>query len=398
MTALISVAEARDWLLARLSPVGVEDISVAQARGRVLARDVHARLTQPPFDAAQMDGWAVRARDCKTAPTVLTRVGTVAAGYRFVGTVERGQAVRIFTGAPMPTGADAIVIQEDAEDLGETVRLTVPATAGQWIRPAGLDFAAGTVGLRSGRRLTARDIGYAAAMDHAWLTVRRRPRVAILPTGDEVVRPGDPRDGNQIVSANALALAALVEEAGGEAIQLGIAGDSPQAIAVAARQAIGCDMLVTSGGASVGAHDFVQAGLAAEGLELDFWRVALRPGKPLMVGRIGAMQVLGLPGNPVSTMVCGIIFMQPALRQLQGLDPAVPIEHLPLARALPANDGREDYLRARLVDGAVDPFPRQDSSMISVMAAADALAIRPAKAPAAAAGDWIATIRLDRPT
>ncbi|TAD92321.1 MAG: molybdopterin molybdenumtransferase MoeA [Alphaproteobacteria bacterium] len=393
---MLPVADARAALLQRLSPVGVEDVPLPVALGRVLAHDVVARLTQPPFDAASMDGWAVRSADLAGGPTTLLPIGSVAAGYRFDGTVGPGEAVRIFTGAPLPAGADAVVMQEDVRQSGEAILVPGGIAPGTFVRRAGMDFAHGVTGLRAGRRLTARDIGLAAAMDHPWLTVRRRPVVALLPTGDEVVRPGDPRGPSQIVSANALALAAMVEQAGGCVRQLGIAPDRPEAIAEAARAARGADVLVTTGGASVGAHDFVQAGLSAEGLELGFWKVALRPGKPLLVGRLGEMQVLGLPGNPVSAMVCGILFLLPAIRALLGLPPGPETDSLPLARALPANDGREEYLRARLVNGAADPFANQDSAMISVMAAADLLVIRPAHAPAIAAGTPVPVIWLDR--
>jgi molybdopterin molybdotransferase len=400
---VISVDEALGRILAGLAdrtPVAAEDILLSDGLGRVLAEDVRARVTQPPAAMSAMDGWAVRAADVATVPATLRRIGAVPAGARFDGQVGPGETVRIFTGAPVPDGADAIVIQEDADQDGDRVVVREGAATGTYIRPAGLDFVAGAVGLTAGRRLTARDIGLAAAMNHPWLRVRRRPRVAILATGDEIVRPGDPIGPNQIVSSNALALSALVRSVGGDPIMLGIAPDESAALRRMAAGAQGADLLVTTGGASVGEHDLVRSGLAADGLELDFWSIAMRPGKPLMFGRLGAVPLLGLPGNPVSSLVCGMVFLKPALEALLGLARAQePRQTARLATDLKANDRRQDYLRARLQLDADDgrqviPFAKQDSSMLSPLAQADCLVVRPPHAPAAPAGTPVEIIPL----
>ncbi len=316
---MISVEEARARLLDPLKALGAEYVSLAEAAGRVLAEDVASRRTQPPFAVSAMDGYAVRAADVARVPAELRVVGSVPAGQRHEGSVGAGEAVRIFTGAPVPDGADAIVIQEDTERRGDVVLVKEGAAKGRYIRPAGLDFRAGAIGLKAGRRLTARDVGLAAAMNRPWLLVHRRPRVAILPTGDEVVMPGDPVGPNQIVSSNALALGALVEGAGGIPVQLPIAPDDSASLQRIAEGAAGADLLVTTGGASVGEHDLVREALGQTGLTLDFWTVAMRPGKPLMVGRYGATLMIGLPGNPVSTLVCGLLFVRPAIERLLGL-------------------------------------------------------------------------------
>ncbi|MBV8165218.1 MAG: molybdopterin molybdotransferase MoeA, partial [Alphaproteobacteria bacterium] len=319
---MIPVEDALGRILAGLAkhaPLAAEDILLSEALGRVLAEDVCARVTQPPAALSAMDGWAVRAADVATVPATLTRIGSVPAGASFDGTVGPGETVRIFTGAPLPAGADTIVIQEDADQDGDRVRVREGAPKGTFVRPAGLDFTKGAVGLTAGRRLTARDVGLAAAMNHPWLRVRRRPRVAILATGDEIVRPGDPIGPNQIVSSNALALSGLVKSVGGDPIMLGIAPDETDALRRMAAGAAGMDFFVTTGGASVGDHDLVRSGLTPDGLALDFWTIAMRPGKPLMFGTLNGVPMLGLPGNPVSSMVCAIIFLKPALETLLGL-------------------------------------------------------------------------------
>lgn len=400
---MISVAEARARIVDAIAPLPPEQIPVSDSLGRVLVEDAAARRTQPPLPVSAMDGYAVRAEDVASLPAELKVVGYAPAGAAYDGTVGAGEAVRIFTGAPVPDGADTIVIQENTEtDEGsETVRVVDGAApAGRFVRPAGLDFAEGDVLIPGGREMTTRDVGLAAAMNLPWLMVRRRPRIAILPTGDEVVMPGDPVGPNQIVSSNGLALAAYVTALGGEPIDLGIAPDSEDTLRRMAAGARGADMLVTTGGASVGDHDLVQRVLGEIGLEVDFWRIAMRPGKPLMFGQIGDTPMLGLPGNPVSSMVCAVIFMGPAMNKLAGravTDPA--IEQAVLARDLGENDEREDYLRATLEpasDGGparVTPFDKQDSSMFSRLAQADALVIRPPFAPAARAGDTVDIIR-----
>ena len=394
---MIPVAEARARILAGLRPTGTEPVGLADALGRVLAEDVAARLTQPPADTSAMDGYAVRAADAVRA-AALRVVGTVPAGGAFGGTVGPGEAVRIFTGAPVPAGADAIVIQEDTERGGETVRVLAAAERGRHIRTAGLDFRAGEVRLHAGRRLTARDIGLAAAMGAAELAVRKRPRVAILCTGDELAAPGTEPGPNRIVNSNGVALAAVVTGAGGQARDLGIVGDDAGEIRRRAAKAKDADLLVTVGGASVGEHDLVQAALAEDGFEVDFWKVAMRPGKPLIAGRFGSVPMLGVPGNPVSALVCALVFVRPAIGALLGLggagDPRVPAA---LGRDLPANGARENYLRSaleRTADGGLvaTPFERQDSAMSSLLAEAGCFVVRAPSAPAAKAGEAVAVI------
>jgi molybdopterin molybdotransferase len=404
--SLIPVEDALSRMLAGIErPVGAERVPLAACAGRTLAEDVAALRDQPPFRASAMDGYAVRVADVTAAPAVLKVVGTSAAGHRFAGFLGSGEAVRIFTGAPVPEGADAIVIQEDTEVDGESVTVREAPDPGQWIRPAGLDFRSGAPGLRAGERLDAGRLALAAAMGQARLPVRRRPKVAILATGDELVAPGEAAGPDQIVASNPFAVSALAERAGGDVLDLGIARDTFEALEerlLAARDAE-ADLLVTLGGASVGDHDLVQSALARQGMILDFWRVALRPGKPLMYGRLGAMSLLGLPGNPVSSVVCAILFMVPAIRALQG-DPAAgadPTEAAILGCDLPENDRRQDYMRAALVVSpngppVATPFRKQDSSMLSVLVQAQALVVRAPRAPAAQAGDPCRIIRLDR--
>jgi len=404
--SLLSVAEALAKILAAIpGPVGVEEIPIAQGAGRTLAADLTAQRTQPPFPASAMDGYAVRAADVATVPARLRLIGTSAAGHGFSGTLGPGEAVRIFTGAPVPEGADAILIQENAEAEGQTVTAREPVAAGRFLRRAGLDFREGETLVQAGDTLDARRLALAASAGYAVLPVRRKPRVAVLATGDELVRPGEPAAWDQIVASNGLALGALSLEAGAEVIDLGIVTDDLGALraAVGRARSAGADLLVTLGGASVGDHDLVQAALGAEGLELGFWRVALRPGKPLMHGRLGPMLVIGLPGNPVSSIVCGLLFVVPAIRALLG-DPRAGedrSEPATLGRDMPENDARQDYLRARL-DTAPDRLPivhpesRQDSSMLSVLARSEALLIRAPHAPAARAGDPCRILRLDR--
>ena len=400
---MISVQEALSRILADLPLMPVETVDLAHARGRVLAENVIARVTQPPADVSAMDGYAVRAEDVATVPATLSRIGTAPAGGAFEGEVGSGETVRIFTGGPVPKGADTIVIQEDTEAGGDddgAVVVLASAAKGAYVRPAGLDFSAGKAGITAGRVLGARDIGLAAAMNVPWLQIRRKPLVAILATGDEIVRPGEPIGPNQIVSSNALALAALVEATGGSAIDLGIALDNPESLRQHVTAAKGADMLVTLGGASVGEHDLIRSVLGDEGLALDFWQIAMRPGKPLMFGRFHDMVMMGMPGNPVSSLVCGLIYLRPALRQMLGLNPDEGLRQTALLGCdLQANDRREDYLRATLTrrdDGEhiAAPFEKQDSSMLSHLADADCLVVRPPHALAAKAGERVAIVPL----
>lgn len=393
---MLSVAEARDRILAALRPLPAEQVGIAEALGRVLAQDVASRRTQPPAAMSAMDGYAVRAADVVEIPAALRVIGEVPAGAAYDGVLGPGEAVRIFTGAPLPEGADAIVIQENTESTGDTVTVRQGVAPGRYVRPAGLDFREGEVRLRAGRVMSSRDVGLAAAMNVPWLMVHRRPRVAILATGDEIAMPGDPLGPNQIVGSNSLALAAIVRVFGGEPQILGIAPDDRDALVAMAGGAVGSDLLLTSGGASVGDHDLVQSVLGELGFSLDFWKIAMRPGKPLIFGRIGDTPVLGLPGNPVSALVCSMIYLRPALARLLGMRVERPDSSRTarLAGPLPENDERQDYLRATLAGGengelVVTPFERQDSSMMATLAEADCLIVRPPHAPAVRAGDVV---------
>lgn len=397
---MISVEQARARILAAFAPLAPEQVNLEAALGRVLAADVTARLTQPPFSVSAMDGYAVRAKDVAKAPVTLRVVGEAPAGAAFEGKVGKGEAVRIFTGGPVPQGADTIIIQENTEAGGDSVTVREGAKPGRYIREAGLDFRENEVLLRKGRVLTVRDIGLAAAMNRPWLAVRRKPRVAILATGDEVVMPGEPLGPSQIVSSNGVSLAAFISANGGTAMDLGIARDNADTIRTMAAGARGTDLFVTLGGVSVGDHDLVPEALGEHGLEVDFWRVAMRPGKPLMFGRLGGTPMLGLPGNPVSVLVCAILFVRPALATMLGVDQVEPpaVTAL-LGKDLGENGAREDYPRARLSrDGegnlVVVPFDVQDSSMLSTLARADCLIKRPPFVPPAKTGERVEIIPL----
>ena len=398
---LLPVAEAQQRILDAVSPLPAEQISLAEGLGRVLARNVASRRDQPPMAMSAMDGYAVRAVDVATLPATLKVVGYAPAGHAFDGSVGAGEAVRIFTGAPVPEGADTIVIQENTEQSDEVVRvIDGTAPVGRYIRPAGLDFATGDVLLPSGKVLTARDVGLSAAMNVPWLNVHRKPRISILATGDEIVMPGDPIGRDQIVSSNALSLAAFITVQGGTPLDLGIAPDEEDGLRALAAGARGSDILVTTGGASVGDHDLVQSVLGDIGLEVDFWRIAMRPGKPLMFGRIDGTFLIGLPGNPVSSLVCAIIFLTPAIRKMLGMDNLLPETGTArLGTDLPENDEREDYLRASLSrddkgDIVATPYGKQDSSMFATIARADALVIRKPFASALKAGSAVEFIAL----
>lgn len=397
--SLLPVGEATKRLLAGVEPLPAESVPIADASDRVLANDLKALRNQPPFAASAMDGYAVRAAET-TVGAALNVVGMSRAGERFSGTLKSGETVRIFTGAPMPEGADAVLIQENADRDGRTIRVLEPVAAGRNVRPAGLDFKTGDVGLSARRVLDPHAISLAASMGHATLSVRRKPCVAILANGDELVPPGATPGPDQIVSSNGVGLAALVRETGGEAIDLGIAPDSRADIAAHVDRATGADILVVTGGASVGEHDLVQQALTSRGMTLDFWKIAMRPGKPLMVGKLGGMSVLGLPGNPVSTFVCAELFLRPLIRAMLGLPTAPRIVTAKLGAPMPANDAREDYVRARLSGGedgrVATPLPVQDSSMLGALAAADALIVRGIGAPKAAAGESVVVLLLPR--
>jgi molybdopterin molybdotransferase len=393
---MLSVEEAMQRIERAFSPLGAELVSLDQGLGRVLAEPLEARLTQPPADVSAMDGYAVRAADVETLPAKLRIAQRIAAGQPPSVPVGAGEAARIFTGAQVPPGADTIVIQENCDEAdGHVTVREGERNPGQHIRKAGLDFATGDIALHSGRRLTARDIALAASMNHPWLKVARRPRVALLSTGDELVNPGDPIGPAQIIGSNGIGLAALVRAFGGEPINLGIARDTPEDLDRAIEAALGFDALVTSGGASVGEHDLVQSALTKRGMQLDFWKIAMRPGKPLMFGTLGPLRVLGLPGNPVSTVVTALLFLKPAIDRMLGVSGVDPERQVAvLGKDMPVNDTRQDYVRARLVTNAegqriATPFSPQDSSMLSLIARADCLIVRKPHAPAAKAGDTI---------
>ncbi len=395
--ALARVLEsARDALPAEMVPL-------ADARGRTLAQDVAALRTQPPFPASAMDGYAVRAADIASVPAKLKVIGESAAGRRFKGVLAQSEAVRIFTGAPVPDGADTILIQENTRAEEGIVIALESEFQGRYVRRAGLDFSAGDILLHKGRRLGPSELALAAAMNHPALPVTRKPRVALLATGDELVRPGEEAGPDQIVASNTFAVRAYAENAGADVIDLGIAGDRFEDIERAIRRArdMGADVLVTLGGASVGDHDLVQTALSREGMELGFWRIAMRPGKPLMHGRIGDMRILGLPGNPVSAIVCGYLFLVPLVRALSG-DPQAGedrSELAVLASDLPENDSRQDYMRARIIgmqDGhpLVEAFGKQDSSMLRILSDAQCLIVREPNAPAVKAGEMCRVMRV----
>ena len=400
--ALMPVTEALSAVLAGAEPLPEETVALDAAHHRVLARDVAALRTQPPQAMSAMDGYAVRSADASAVAARLKVIGEVAAGRPFERAVGKGEAIRIFTGGVVPEGADAVIIQEDTvvEDGGITI--TEAAIAGRHIRPAGVDFRKGDILLARGTRLTDRDLSLAAGMNYAELPMRRRPKVAILATGDELVMPGSNPGPGQIVYSNGYALRALAHQEGAETIDLGIAADTVEATTRGIRHArdSGADILITTGGASVGDHDLVKQSLEAEGVTMAFWRIAMRPGKPMMHGRLGALRVIGLPGNPVSSYVCGFLFLVPLIRALSGrTDVHHAHETALLGRDVAANDMREDYLRARLEvrkDGELvaTPVDHQDSSLLANLAAARALVIRPPFAPAAFAGSPCDILRL----
>jgi molybdopterin molybdotransferase len=400
--ALISVAEALEHVLARAAPLDAEDVPLSDAAGRVLAADLTSRRTQPPADVSAMDGYAVRAADVAGAPVRLKVVGEVPAGKPFTVRIGPGEAARIFTGGFVPDGADTIVVQELTRRDGNAVEVQKPSVIGRHVRRQGLDFKTGETLFAKGHRLTARDLALVAGMNYPQVPVYRKPRVALFATGDELVPPGTEPGPGQIVYSNGFALAALIRSEGANVIDLGVVGDKLDDTIAAVRRARdhGADILVTTGGASVGDYDFVNRALAAEGMNLSFWKIAMRPGRPLMHGWLGAMAVLGVPGNPVSSYVCAFLFLVPLIRKLTGRDDLVaPTETALLGCDLPENDERADYLRSTLRHGAngviATPFKAQDSSMMAPLAKADCLVIREAFAPAAKAGERCMLVRLD---
>jgi molybdopterin molybdotransferase len=396
---MLAVEEALERIVAGLTPLPLEWVHLGAAHGRVLARDLVASRDQPPHAISAMDGYAVRAADLEGGLATLRLIGAAPAGGTVETAIGPGETVRIFTGGRLPPGADAIALQENASPDGNQVRLEGRLEPGTYVRPAGLDFKQGELALGAGERLSARNLGLAAALNHAWLPVRRRPRVALLATGDELVMPGQALAAHQIVNSNSTTLAAMVAVWGGEAHDLGIVADRPEELAAIAPQLGDFDLVVSAGGASVGERDLVRTVLGEHGFALDFWQIAMRPGKPLMFGRIHGVPMLGLPGNPVSAGVCAILFVRAAIRALLGMDPALPEVPAILGAPLQPNDRRQDYLRAHAAwreDGRIEVHPasRQDSSMLAVFARAACLIKRPPLAPAVAAGATVPVVLL----
>lgn len=400
--ALMPIADALALVLKDAHPLGSEDVALADAFERVLANDLPALRTQPPANVSAMDGYALHAADAAKVPVALKVIGEVAAGHPYSGAVGPGETVRIFTGGVIPGDCDAIVIQEDTQRDGDTVMINEAARPGRHIRRAGIDFTEGEVLLARRKRLGDRDLMVAASMNYARVPVHRRPSLVLFGTGDELVPPGTPARPGEIVYSNGYGIAALASRAGANVTHAGIVADRMDDIVAAIRNARdgGANILVTTGGASVGDYDLVHKALAAEGMSLSFWKLALRPGKPMLHGRLGNMHVLGLPGNPVSAYVCSYLFLVPLIRKLSGVD---PVEHVAepaiLGRDLPANDERAEYMRATLArnsDGfaVATPLPVQDSSLMATLSRADCLVIRPPHAPAAEAGSPCTIVKL----
>lgn len=392
----LSVGEARQEILTSIATVGSVRVPLDEAAGRILAETVRSQVSSPPFAVSAMDGYAVAAGDLSAAQPVLPKSGEARAGSAPARHVP-GTCMRIFTGAPVPEGADTVVIQEDTVDNGDTVAFRTSSGPGANIRRAGLNFEPGTVLADEGRMLTARDVGLLASAGIEEVVVARRPRIAILSTGDELREGAATADA--IRDANRPALRALVRSWGGEPVDLGIAPDDDAAIE-RALSGLSADLLVITGGASVGDHDRVRHVLGKLGCSFDFWKIRMRPGKPLMFGRLGAIPVLGMPGNPVSAMVCSLLFLRPAMAKLAGrADEGAPVENARLLGAIGRTGERDDYLRAvaTVVDGelSVEVFAQQDSSMLAVLAQANALVVRPAGSPAAEAGAIVSVLRFD---
>jgi molybdopterin molybdotransferase len=397
-STLLSVEDARSRIVAAMQPVGTLSLELASALGRILAEDVVAPHSHPPTAVAAMDGYALRSADASSVPVRLKKVGAAKAGMRFDGKVPPGGCVRIFNGAMLPDGADTIALQEDAIESGDDVEISHVPRPGRHIRCAGTDFSAGQRCLAKGRLLTARDIGVIASCGYARVVVRGKPRIAVLATGDELVNPGASPGRDQIVSSNSAALAAAIAAWGGESIDLGIAPDRIEAIAAAIDAAAGADLLVTTGGASVGEHDLVRAALATHGFVTGFWKVAIRPGKPVMFGLVGDMPVLCMSGNPVSALVCALVFLRPAITAMLGLPAKEPLfEQAVLGSPMAENHEREDYVRVRIERGADGelvalPCASQDNSMLLTLAQADGLVRRRPRAPPSPKGALIDVI------
>lgn len=392
--ALVPVDQALERLLEGATPLAGESVPLLEAMERVLAEPVVALRTQPPFDASAMDGYAVRAADVASVPSKLSVIGMAPAGRGFDGTVGKGEAVRVFTGAPLPNGADTIVIQENVRALGDgVIEVVEPTPVERNIRRVGLDFTKGDTLLEKGRLLDPAALSLTASGNHPSVTVIKQPLVAIIATGDELLPPGSELGPDQIISSNAYGVAAAAKSVGARVLDLGIAPDRKEAVAALVRKAVAAeaDVIVTLGGASVGDHDLIHEVLTGEGMTLGFWKIAMRPGKPLMFGRMGETRCIGLPGNPVASLVCSQLFLKPLLARLGGRQYRQDFRRARVGAAMPANDLRQDYVRAsvREEDGALVamPFGIQDSSMLRTLADANGLIVRAPFALALAAGD-----------
>ena len=390
---MISVAQALEHLFALVSPLEAETVPLTQANGRVLAQDVHAARNQPPFAASAMDGYAVD-RATVAAGKELTVIGEAAAGHRWNGAVGPNEAVRIFTGAPLPDGTDHVIIQENVTRRGKTITIDDSANDKPHVRPAGADFQTGDA-INAPRVLTPSDIALLAAMNIAFVPAIRQPIVAIIATGDELVQPGEIPSDDQIIASNSYGLAALIDNLGAHARLLPIARDNAPSLELAFDLAADADLIITIGGASVGDHDLVGDVAQSKGMDQSFYKVAMRPGKPLMAGQLGSSAMIGLPGNPVSAMVCGHVFVAPVIRKMLGLGANPATRHtMVMAKKASANGPREHYMRAHEGPDGVTIFDRQDSALLTVLAQANCLAVRPISDPAKQAGDPIEIIRL----
>jgi molybdopterin molybdotransferase len=398
--ALLEVDVALERILNGVKPLPTELVELHKASGRILAVDIVAKRSQPPFNSSAMDGYAVRQADIMKLPATLTLAGTSAAGHAFKGVVRPGSAIRILTGAPVPKDTDTVIIQENVKIDGTLINILEAAAVGKNIRPAGLDFAKGQVLVPAHTKLTPRDIGVLAAGNVAKVKVFRKPRIVLFTTGDELVLPGQTPRADQIVSSNSHAIEAMGRHFGAEVVNLGIVRDSLKATVVAIKKGLGADILLSTGGASVGDHDYVQEAFKACGVDIAFWKIALRPGKPFMYGRKQRTHVMGLPGNPVSALVTARIFLKPLLMALQGLSAAEAVTTAILDGSLPANDQRRDYVRATMdvaSDGQrrVSPFSTQDSSMQHTFRTSQALIIREPHEKSAQSGDLVSILPLD---
>ena len=395
---MISVDDAINRITCSVERLQSEVVHLAESHGRILAKDVKAPTSHPPFNVSSMDGYAIKSKDTGKVPTILKKIGEVPAGDQFSGILKAGEAIRLFTGSRIPDGADTVVIQENTKSDGDNVKILKKSVVGDYIRLAGLDYNLGDVTLKAGQFLTPRAIGLLASMNCPWVHVRRKPRIAILATGNEIVMPGETLGPNQIISANTHALAAAVKSYGGEAINLGVARDDTTAIRTLAEKSKSSDILITTGGASVGDYDLVQTALGEIGLELDFWKIAMRPGKPLIFGKIGNTHFFGLPGNPVSALVCALIFIRPAVLRMLSYEKLSPtLLRVPISQPLGENDERQDYLRATLQQRKdqkheVTPFTVQDSSMLSCLTHSNCLIVRPPFDPPISAGSLVNVI------